>query len=289
MKTIRAAVGQINCIVGDLKGNCAKMSEYVKNAEGYGADIIAFPELAVTGYPPEDLLLKSTFIEDNVKALKDFARSVRDIVAVVGFVHREGGCLYNAAAIICNAEIKGVYRKTLLPNYGVFDEKRYFTAGAAPAVFQYGGFIFGVNICEDIWHAEGPTKMQVLCGAQLIVNINASPYHAGKIRLREKIVTARAKDNRVPIVYANLAGGQDELVFDGQSLIVDGDGIIVARAEAFREDLLVGDMAIKRQNTEDRGQNVIKLKTQNSKRKNASPSRRERHASLHRWLKYMRR
>ena len=267
MKTIRIAVGQINCIVGDLKGNCAKMSEYVKKAEKYGADIVVFPELAVTGYPPEDLLLKPKFVKDNVKVLDEFARSIHDIVAIAGFVSRIGEDMYNAAAIMYNGEIAGIYHKSLLPNYGVFDEKRYFQAGSEALVFQYGGLIFGVNICEDIWHEEGPTRMQVLHGAQLILNINASPYHAGKIRQREEVVKTRAKENHVPIVYANLVGGQDELVFDGQSLVVDEKGTITARAEAFKEDLLVVDITIRSQKLEDRRQNVIKLKTQNSKLK----------------------
>ncbi|MCX5817752.1 MAG: NAD+ synthase [Proteobacteria bacterium] len=244
MKTIRVAVGQINCIVGDLKGNCAKMSAYVKKAEKCGADIVVFPELAVTGYPPEDLLLKPKFVEDNVKVLEEFTWSVHDIIAIAGFVNRIGEDLYNAAAIISNGKIRGVYHKTLLPNYGVFDEKRYFQAGSEPLVFQYGGLIFGANICEDIWHEKGPTRMQVLHGAQLILNINASPYHAGKICQREEVVKTRARENHVPIIYANLVGGQDELVFDGQSLVVDEKGTVTARAGAFKEDLLVVDMVL---------------------------------------------
>ncbi|MCX5808905.1 MAG: NAD+ synthase [Proteobacteria bacterium] len=274
----RIAVAQINTTVGDLDGNCKKMKNYVEMAVDMKADIAVFPELVITGYPPEDLLLKPKFVEDNVKVLDEFARSVHDIIAIAGFVNRIGEDLYNAAAIVYNGEIAGIYHKSLLPNYGVFDEKRYFQAGSEPLVFQYGGLIFGVNICEDIWHEEGPTRMQVLHGAQLILNINASPYHAGKIRQREEVVKTLARENHVPIIYANLVGGQDELVFDGQSLVVDEKGTIMARAEAFKEDLLVVDMLLaggeRRAESgegvaagfslrEVRKQNLIKLKTQN--------------------------
>ena len=270
MKTIRVAVGQINCIVGDLKGNCAKMSEYVKKAEICGADMVVFPELAVTGYPPEDLLLKPKFVEDTIRVLGEFTQSVHDIIVIAGFVNRIGEDLYNAAAIVYNGEIAGIYHKSLLPNYGVFDEKRYFRAGSEPLVFQYGELIFGVNICEDIWHEEGPTRMQVLHGAQLILNINASPYHAGKIRQREEVVKTRARENHVPVVYANLVGGQDELVFDGQSLVVDEKGDVISRAAAFKEDLLVVDMAVSGQESGVRSQNRIILRTPNSELRTVS-------------------
>jgi NAD+ synthase (glutamine-hydrolysing) len=257
----RIAVAQINTTVGDLDGNCKKMKRYVEMAMDMKADIAVFPELVITGYPPEDLLLKLKFIEDNVKVLGEFAWSVHDIIAIAGFVNRIGEDLYNAAAIVCNGEIAGIYHKSLLPNYGVFDEKRYFQAGSEPLVFQYGELIFGVNICEDIWHEEGPTRMQVLHGAQLILNINASPYHAGKIRQREEVVKTRARENHVPIIYTNLVGGQDELVFDGQSLVVDEKGTIIARAGAFKEDLLVVDMLLASgERRGESGQNVIKLK-----------------------------
>jgi len=273
MKTIRVAIGQINCTVGDLQGNCAKMYKYSENAKKSGAEIVTFPELAVTGYPPEDLLLKPKFIEDNIKALNEFSFSIQDIVVIAGFVNITDGDIYNAAAVIYNGEIKGIYHKTLLPNYGVFDEKRYFTAGCKPIVFQYGGLIFGVNICEDIWHKEGPTEAQVMMGAQLILNINASPFHAGKIRLREEIVKTTANDNHVPVVYTNLVGGQDELIFDGQSIVANAKGDIIAKADAFREDLLVVDVPIAsvERRAGVRGGGVIKLKTQNSKRKTKRP------------------
>ena len=238
----RVAIAQINCTVGDLKGNCAKIIEYAKKAKDSGVDIVTFPELAITGYPPEDLLLKPKFIEDNLAALREVARSITDVVAVVGFVDRENGSLYNAASVMYDAEIKGVYRKTLLPNYGVFDEKRYFASGKKPLIFKFDDLIFGVNICEDIWFDEGPTAAQAGAGANLILNINASPYHTGKIKVREEIVRHQASSNNVFIVYSNLVGGQDELVFDGQSMVSDNDGNLIARALAFREDLLAIDI-----------------------------------------------
>ncbi|MFA5410785.1 MAG: NAD+ synthase [Candidatus Omnitrophota bacterium] len=243
-KTLRVALAQINCTVGDLEGNCRKIGEYIGSAEGHGADIIAFPELAVTGYPPEDLLLKPKFIADNLENLEKLARSIKKVAAIVGFVDRQGKFLYNAAAVIYDGKIRGIYRKMLLPNYGVFDEKRYFTPGENPAVFKFGEFIFGVNICEDIWHQNGPIRQQALSGAGLILNINASPYYAGRIKEREAIVRRQARDNRLFIVYTNLVGGQDELVFDGQSMVVDKQGKVVARLEALKEDLLAVDLEI---------------------------------------------
>ncbi len=238
----RIAIAQINCTVGDLKGNCAKIIEYAGRAKDLGADIVTFPELAITGYPPEDLLLKPKFIEDNITALKEVEKSIKDIVAVVGFVDSDDGKIYNAAAVICNHKIQGIYRKTLLPNYGVFDEKRYFSPGKKALVFKLGELIFGVNICEDIWFDEGPTASQARAGAGLILNINASPYHTGKIKVREEIVRHLASVNKVFIFYTNLIGGQDELVFDGQSMACDNTGTITAHAAAFKEDLLIEDI-----------------------------------------------
>jgi len=238
----RIAIAQINCTVGDLKGNSAKIIEYTKKAKNSGADIVTFPELSITGYPPEDLLLKPKFIEDNITTLKEVARTIKDIVTVVGFVDCDNGKLYNGASVVYDGEIKGVYHKTLLPNYGVFDEKRYFSPGKNPVVFKFGELIFGVNICEDIWFDEGPTALQASAGATMILNINASPYHAGKMMVREEIVKHRASVNNVFIVYTNLIGGQDELVFDGQSIVCDNTGTIIARAAPFREDLLIIDI-----------------------------------------------
>lgn len=242
--TLRFAIAQINCTVGDFEGNYKRIVSYLEKAKVSGADIISFPELAITGYPPEDLLLKANFIDGNLEILKKVARAVNDIVVIVGFADKDSRGIYNAAAIIHKAEIKGVYRKMLLPNYGVFDENRYFKPGTEPAVFRMGHFVFGINICEDIWHKEGPTCIQAAAGASFIVNINSSPYHAGKVKEREDVVKAEAKSNRTVITYTNLVGGQDELVFDGQSMIVDAGGKVVARAQAFNEDLLIADVDI---------------------------------------------
>jgi len=243
-QVLRIALAQINCTVGDLESNFKKIKDYIQKAEEFGTDIIAFPELALTGYPPEDLLLKPKFIDDNLENLKELVKVVNNIVVIVGFVDKKGKDIYNAATIIYQKKIMGVYHKTLLPNYGVFDEKRYFRAGDELGVFGFGQCIFGVNICEDIWHKDGPIRLQAKTGARLIFNINASPYYTGKIKEREKITQAQAKSNRAFIAYTNLVGGQDELIFDGQSMVVDNKGKIIARAGAFKEDLLVRDLDI---------------------------------------------
>ncbi len=243
-KTIRIAIAQINCTVGDLDGNAKKIIEYLQKAKTLGADIVSFPELAITGYPPEDLLLKEAFIADNLEALKHVAKNVNEIVAIVGFVDKTGRDLYNAAAVIYKGEVKGICHKELLPNYGVFDEKRYFKQGKDSGIFRLGDLTFGVNICEDIWHTEGPVCAQAALGASLIVNINSSPYHAGKVKEREDIVRKQAKSNNVVVSYANLLGGQDELVFDGQSMVVDNTGKVLARGEAFKEDIVAFDVDI---------------------------------------------
>ena len=243
-KNVRLSIAQINCTVGDLEGNSKKIIEYLQKAKALGADIVSFPELAITGYPPEDLLLKEAFIADNLEALKRVAKAVTDIVAIVGFVDKAGGDIYNAAAIIYKGEVKGVCHKELLPNYGVFDEKRYFKPGKDSKIFRVGDVTFGVNICEDIWHTEGPVCAQATLGAKLIININSSPYHAGKVKEREEIVRKQAKSNNVVVSYANLLGGQDELVFDGQSMVVDNTGKVLARAEAFKEDIITVDVDI---------------------------------------------
>jgi len=243
-QNLRLALAQINCTVGDLAGNCNKMLAFVRQAEERGADIVSFPELSITGYPPEDLLHKPKFIADNLSALQDFAASIQKIPVIAGFVDRDKSGIYNAAAVINSGKVIGVYRKMLLPNYGVFDEKRYFTAGRRPLVFKLGSVIFGVNICEDIWHKEGPVRSQAKIGAKLIFNINASPYHAGKIKEREEIARGQAKASKVYVVYNNLVGGQDELVFDGSSMVISDKGTVIGRAASFKEDLLVLDLAI---------------------------------------------
>ncbi len=244
-KSLRVAIAQVNFTVGDLPGNAAKISRYIEKAKDYGTDIICFPELALCGYPPEDLLLKPKFISDNIDALKNLAKTINgNIVAIVGFADGRFKKTYNAAAVIYNRQIKGIYHKNFLPNYGVFDERRYFDPGDKSPVFGLSDFIFGVNICEDIWYPDGPIKPQAAAGAKLILNINASPYYAAKFKERQAIITHQAKANGVFVVYANLVGGQDELVFDGQSMIVDNQGKLLSRAKAFAEDLLIQDLDI---------------------------------------------
>jgi NAD+ synthase (glutamine-hydrolysing) len=240
----RIGIAQINCTVGDLKGNCDKILSFTERARDYGADIVVFPEMAVTGYPPEDLLLKPKFIADNVSALGALARGIKGILAIIGFVDRKGTKLFNAAAVVMDGAVKGIYHKMLLPNYSVFDEKRYFEPGSKALVFRLDDLTFGVNICEDIWFSNGPTKAQAARGATLILNVNASPYYLGKARLRERIVKGLALEHRLFLAHTNLVGGQDELVFDGQSIVTDPLGHVVARGLPFREDLIIIDLAI---------------------------------------------
>src|SRR5262245_29221309 len=247
METIRVALAQINATVGDLEGNAALIIRYMDRARAAGADLVAAPELAMTGYPPEDLLLKPQFIKDNRRALERVIAGSAGIIAIVGFVDSDGSDIYNAAAIIADRKLVDVYRKTYLPNYGVFDEERYFQRGSASPVYSVGQARIGVNVCEDIWYPGGPAKVQALEGdAHLIVNISSSPYHASKHHDRERMLCTRAEDNAVALAYCNLFGGQDELVFDGNSLIIDESGHIAARGCAFDEDLVVADINIER-------------------------------------------
>ncbi len=243
MKKLRISLAQINPTVGDLDGNSAKIIEYIKKAKGQGADIVAFPEMAVTGYPPEDLLLKPHFIKDNLETIERIRDETKGITAVVGFV--EGGKeIYNAAAVLHDGDLSAVYRKMYLPNYGVFDEERYFKRGKEPVIVVLNGIRIGINICEDIWYPEGPTRSQAVAGAELIVNINASPFHYGKWKVREDMVARRASDNSVAIAYVNTVGGQDELVFDGHSMVFDGHGRLIARGRSFEEELITIDIGL---------------------------------------------
>ncbi len=241
MRTLRIALAQINPTVGDFEGNVSKIIDYIEKARRVNADIVAFPELAITGYPPEDLLLKPEFIQDNLDALKKVRRNVGDITAVVGFVDRKND-IYNAAAIIYNKTLIDTYHKMYLPNYGVFDELRYFQAGTRCSIYRIGDACIGINICEDIWFPEGPTRMQALAGAELIININASPYHIGKRRFRENMLSIRASDSMVIVAYLNTVGGQDELVFAGNSIVIDHNGMVVATGKHFEEDLIIADL-----------------------------------------------
>lgn len=241
MRTLRVALAQINPVVGDLEGNRDKIIEYMKGAMEYMPDIIAFPELAITGYPPEDLLLKPQFIRDNIEILREIKEEVWGTTVVVGFVDKKDD-IFNAAAIIHNKRIVDIYHKMYLPNYGVFDEFRYFQAGTRSPVYEIGDVTVGINICEDLWYPEGPAHIQPLSGAEVLININASPYNIGKAAFRERMLSTRASDNAVIVVYLNTVGGQDELVFDGQSLIINEQGETICRGKQFEEDLIIVDL-----------------------------------------------
>lgn len=242
MHSLRVALAQLDFTVGDIDGNAAKIVANIASARDRGADLVVFPELAVTGYPPEDLLLKQGFVEENMQAVGEIAAATQDITAVVGFVD-VGKDIYNAAAVLHNGRTVGVQHKFFLPNYGVFDEDRYFQAGTTTQVYTLRQVTFGVEVCEDAWYADGPHQMQALVGgAHLIVDINSSPFHAGKWRFREKMLATRASDNTCALIYLNAVGGQDELVFDGHSVVVCPSGDVVFRSKAFEEQLAVVDI-----------------------------------------------
>jgi NAD+ synthase (glutamine-hydrolysing) len=243
---VRIALAQLNPTVGDLDGNLASLIEAYDRAEAAGCDIIAFPELSTTGYPPEDLVLKPGFVADNRQVLEKFAAHTHGCAAVVGFVDADRD-LYNAAALCVGGSILGTYRKRLLPNYAVFDEARYFTPGTDNdplELYEIGGVKVGLSICEDIWSPTGPLATQAAGGAEINININGSPYHWEKDSGRERMVATRAQDAHCAIVYVNQVGGQDELVFDGGSFVVDADGTLLARSPQFVEDLMIVDVPI---------------------------------------------
>jgi len=243
MRTIRISMAQTNPTVGDLAGNRDKVIDYIGRAKKQAADIVAFTELAVTGYPPEDLVLKPQFVKDNLRTLKNITRATRGITAIVGFVNNNNH-IYDAAAVMSNGRLVYVYHKMLLPNYGVFDEYRYFKPGKRFPIITVKGVNIGVNVCEDIWYADGPARTQALAGAEVIITINASPYHKGKGRERQQMLAARAKENNVYVVYTNTVGGQDELVFDGHSMILDPSGKLIATGQQFEEDLITHDIKL---------------------------------------------
>ncbi|MFQ6028395.1 MAG: NAD+ synthase [Dehalococcoidia bacterium] len=243
MRKFRLALAQINSTVGDIPGNTAKILEYIERARESQVDLIAFPELAITGYPPEDLLFKTSFLQANVEAMEQIVAASQGMAVVVGYVQM-GPDIANAAALGYDGKYIDSYQKMYLPNYGVFDEDRYFRRGDTCPVYNINGTHVGVNICEDIWYPVGSIAVQREAGAELIVNINASPFHAGKRAYREKMIATRAADNELYVAYVNLVGGQDELVFDGASLIYDMTGELVARGPAFEEDLIVADLEI---------------------------------------------
>lgn len=233
----------MNVTVGDLAGNAAAIAERVEEARDLGAHIVAFPELAITGYPPEDLLLKPSFVQANHKALLGLVGETRDITAIIGFVDRDVD-LYNAAAILHDGKWLDTYRKQRLPNYGVFDELRYFSPGTGEIVLQLGEAQIGITICEDIWSPGGPVGRVAAAGANVVININASPYHREKSAARHRMLGTRAADYGVALAYVNMIGGQDELVFDGDSLVMDARGEILSEARPFADELLVCDIEL---------------------------------------------
>ena len=253
-RIFRLALAQINPTVGDISGNTTKILEYLERAREARADLVAFPEMATTGYPPEDLLYKKSFLTENVAAMEQIAEASDDMAVVLGYVNvlslepvsNDAGDdrpqITNAAALCHDGELVDIYHKIFLPNYGVFDEQRYFQKGSVCPVYRIGGVLIGVNICEDIWYPVGPTTVQCQTGAELIVNINASPFHAGKRAFREEMIAQRAADHGLTVAYVNTVGGQDELVFDGGSIVYDADGNLLARGPAFEENLLVVDL-----------------------------------------------
>jgi NAD+ synthase (glutamine-hydrolysing) len=243
MRRVRVALAQVNPTVGAVEANARMVIDWMDRARTLGADVVAFPELALTGYPPEDLVFKPAFIEANLRALADVAARSTGITAVVGFVDKRDD-IFNAAAVLHDGAHVGVYHKQYLPNYGVFDENRYFQAGTESPVFAVGDVVLATNICEDIWYPTGPTTAQALAGADLVISINASPFHAGKAQFREKMLATRAADDLVCLAFVNTVGGQDELVFDGQSFIFNEKGERVARGRAFEEDLVVADLEL---------------------------------------------
>ncbi len=242
-RTLRLALAQINPTVGDIPGNTAKIIEYLGRAREAGAHLVAFPELAITGYPPEDLLFKPSFLNDNLAAMQQVAAASRGIAVLVGYVGVEPD-ISNAAALAYDGSLIDTYRKMYLPNYGVFDEDRYFRKGDTCPVYDINGVRVGVGICEDIWYPVGPMAVQREAGAELVININASPFHAGKGEQREKMIATRAADNELFVAYLNAVGGQDELVFDGASTVYDMSGKLVARGAAFMEELMVTDLDV---------------------------------------------
>ena len=241
MHPIRVGIAQINSTVGDLSGNTKKIMQSIDQAKSLGVDLLAFPELAITGYPPEALLLKPQLIRQNKVSLNKIIEHSSDIAVVVGFVDSDGD-IYNAAALLHNKKLIGVYHKFYLTNYGVFDENRYFQAGRECPVFVIYGISIGITICEDMWYEAGPAIVEAYAGARVLINICASPYHAGKGLFRERMLATRAADSVAIVVHNNLVGGQDELIFDGNSLIINEKGELIARGKQFEEDFVVADL-----------------------------------------------
>jgi len=243
LHNIRVGLAQINPTVGDLSGNTKKIVESINRAKSLGVDLLIFPELAISGYPPEDLLLKPQFVSQNRECLDRIMGHSSGMAIVLGFVDSDGD-IYNAAAVVYDKKLAGVYHKIYLPNYGVFDENRYFQAGTNYSIFNIYGVGMGVTICEDMWYEAGPAIVQAYAGARILINISASPYHAGKGLSRERMFGTRALDSMAIVIHNNLVGGQDELVFDGSSLVINEKGEVVARGKQFEEDFLVVDLDV---------------------------------------------
>jgi NAD+ synthase (glutamine-hydrolysing) len=238
---MRLALAQINSVVGDVDGNAAKVVDWIERARGANADLVLFPELVVTGYPPEDLLLRPGFIRAARRAVEGIAKEAHGVTVMVGAPHLDTD-LFNACFVLAHGEIRCVYRKRYLPNYGVFDEDRYFAPGYDDFLLRFGEVLVGPTICEDIWQPGPPATDLALAGAQLITNISASPFHVGKDREREEMLKVRATDNCCFVALCNAVGAQDELVFDGHSVVLDDEGKVLARAAGFEEELLVVDL-----------------------------------------------
>jgi NAD+ synthase (glutamine-hydrolysing) len=238
---VRIALAQLNQIVGDLDGNRDRILAALADARDQGAQLVVFPELAVTGYPPEDLLLRPGFLRAAERTLASIAEETRDVVALVGAPLYDGD-LFNACAVCAGGEVRAYARKRFLPNYGVFDEHRYFAAGREPLLLEVDGSLVGVTICEDMWQPGPPASELALAGAELLVNVSASPFHVGREGMREQMFRSRARDYVSMVAFCNLVGGQDELIFDGHSVVIDDEGEILARAAGFEEDLLVVDL-----------------------------------------------
>ena len=241
MATLRLALAQLNPTVGDIDGNAAIVATAIRRARGAGAQLVLLPELVLTGYPPEDLLLKQHFLDACARALEELAAEVEGIVALVGTPSWDGH-LRNSLAVLADREVAALYRKVLLPNYGVFDERRYFEPGPGGELIVLGGSRIGLTVCEDIWLPGPPGSLEAASGASLIVNASASPYHRGKGTVREAMVAERARENGVAMALCNMVGGQDELVFDGHSVVVDASGETIARGAQFEEELIVCDL-----------------------------------------------
>jgi NAD+ synthase (glutamine-hydrolysing) len=237
MEPLRVALAQMNATVGDIAGNAARVRELMAEARDDGARLVLFPELALTGYPPDDLLLKTHFVDAAGDALREIAAETRGIVALIGFPERADD-VYNSLAVVADGEVQAIYRKEYLPNYGVFDEHRYFQAGTQPALAELNGIGIGLTVCEDIWEPGPPVTTVALSGAQVLANISASPYHQGKPFEREQMLIQRARDNACAVLFCNMIGGQDELIFDGCSSVIDQDGDVLARGPQFEEALV---------------------------------------------------